>query len=149
MFGQYVVNLHINDFITGLFCKWYKTSEYGTELPNLQNYNFKFRAVFYPSHSRLVETWGINETVAWRLKQRARQNGFKSDLWRAEPCFEIRSLQVLRSSTLLLRALRADWTSEFCDPPPCVMRGDDEGKSSPESSVRKSNKRKGEKKKSD
>lgn len=55
MFGQYVLNLHINDFITGLFCK-YKTSEYGTELPNLQNYNFKFRAVFYPSHSRLVQT---------------------------------------------------------------------------------------------
>ena len=35
------------------------------------------------------------------------------DLWRAEPCFAIRSLHVLRSSTLLPSVLRADWTSEF------------------------------------
>ncbi len=70
---------------------------------------------------------------------------FKPDLCRAEPCFEMRSLHVLRSSTLLPRVLRADWTSEFCEPPPCpgAAGADDGEKSSPESSVNNESKRKG------
>lgn len=65
------------------------------------------------------------------------KNVLMSDLWSAEPCFEMRSLQVLRSSTLLPSVLRADCTSEFCEPPPCPgATGGEEGeKSSPESSV--------------
>lgn len=60
-----------------------------------------------------------------------------TDLWRAEPCFEMRSLHVLRSSTLLPSVLRADWTSELWEPPPCpgAVWREVEEKSSPESSV--------------
>ena len=40
---------------------------------------------------------------------------------------------------MLPSVLRADWTSEFCDPPPCpgATGADDGEKSSPESSVGK------------
>lgn len=60
-----------------------------------------------------------------------------TDLWRAEPCFEIRSLHVLRSSTLLPSVLRADWASKLWDPPlgPGAVWREVEVKSSPESSV--------------
>lgn len=60
----------------------------------------------------------------------------EADLCRAEPCLEIRSLHVLRSSTLLPSVLRADWTSELWEPPPWPgATGRDDGeKSSPESS---------------
>lgn len=60
-----------------------------------------------------------------------------TDLWRAEPCFEIRSLHVLRSSTLLPSVLRADWASKLWDPPLCpgAVWREVEVKSSPESSV--------------
>lgn len=71
--------------------------------------------------------------------QKENASRLQTDLWRAEPCFEIRSLHVLRSSTLLPSVLRADWTSEFCVPPPCPCgtAGEDGEKSSPESSVNK------------
>lgn len=55
-------------------------------------------------------------------------------LWRAEPCLTIRSLQVLRSSTLLLSVRNVDWTSELRQLPPCPEVGGTAGHSSPESS---------------
>lgn len=45
----------------------------------------------------------------------------------------IRSLQVVRSSTLLLSVRSVDWTSEL-RPPPCPGVGGTAGQSSPESS---------------
>lgn len=90
---------------------------------------------------KIEEIWETYSTWARRLKSEAQKDSnrlLKPDLCRAEPCFEIRSLHVLRSSTLLPSVLRADWTSEFCDPPPCpgAIGGDDGEKSSPESSVK-------------
>lgn len=83
----------------------------------------------------LTNIWG----VGLRTKEKKSNNVCNADLWRAEPCLEIRSLQVLRSSTLLPSVLRADWTSELWDPPPCpgATGADDGEKSSPESSVNK------------
>lgn len=55
-------------------------------------------------------------------------------LWRADPCFTMRSLQVLRSSTLLPSVRSVDWISKLRQPPPCPEEGGTAGQSSPESS---------------
>lgn len=58
-----------------------------------------------------------------------------TDRWSAEPCLAMRSLQVLRSSTLLFSVRRVDCTSELREPAPWLAAGEVE--SSPESSAGK------------
>lgn len=81
----------------------------------------------------------LRETMSTRTYRTDSQNkktGLRggANLWRAEPCLAMRSLHVLRSSTLLPRVLSVDWTSELRVPTPWAAIGGEEVHSSPESS---------------